>query len=222
MDPAAIEPLISLIDLRFWLGIAGTVAFAVTAVLAVAPRGIDLFGVIVLGMITAVGGGTVRDVIIGAPVFWIVDQTLLWIALAASLAAFWAQSFFERGAMLRLLLYLDGLGAAVFGIQAVAKVWQLDVGRPLAPIVLGVVTAVGGGILRDVLAGRPTLLMTRELYAVPVLVGCTAYVLVLRFAPDYGVTGAIATAALIFLIRAAAIRWNITVPERFVTKAKRD
>ena len=82
---STVEQLITLLDLRYVLGIAGTVAFAVTAVLAVAPKGVDLFGVIVLGLITAVGGGTIRDVIIDVPVFWILDQTLLWVALGASL-----------------------------------------------------------------------------------------------------------------------------------------
>lgn len=208
--------------LRLWLGVAGTVAFAVTAVIAIAPKGVDLFGVVVLGLITAVGGGTLRDLIIGVPVFWTVDQTLLWVALGASLVAFAAQPLFQRRALFVVLLYLDGLGAAVFGIQAVARVWALDIGRPLAPILLGVVTAVGGGILRDVLAGRPTLLMTRELYAVPVLTGCTLYVIALGLWPQHGGAAAVIAASLVFAIRAAAIRWKLVMPRFLVTRPQSD
>ncbi|MCL5775868.1 trimeric intracellular cation channel family protein [Limibaculum sp. FT325] len=216
------EGAAALDGLRLWLGVAGTVAFAVTAVIAVAPKGVDLFGVVVLGVITAVGGGTIRDLIIGVPVFWTLDQTLLWVALGASLAAFAAQPLFQRRALVVALLYLDGLGAAVFGIQAVTKVWALDIGRPLAPILLGVVTAVGGGILRDVLAGRPTLLMTRELYAVPVLTGCTLYAAALALWPRHGSEAAVVAACLIFAIRAAAIRWKLVMPRMLVTHASSD
>ena len=74
--------------LSFWIAMAGTVAFAVTAVLALAPRGIDLFGACVLGIITAIGGGTVRDLILGVPVFWATDLSYIWVALAASIATF--------------------------------------------------------------------------------------------------------------------------------------
>ena len=151
---------------------AGTVAFAVTAVLAVAPRGIDIFGVLVLGVITAIGGGTLRDVIIDAPVFWGTDLMYIWVAVAASLAAFSATSLFAKKEVYTLMLYLDALGVALFGVQATAKVWSLGFGLPLAPVLLGVVTAIGGGLIRDVLAGRQNLLMKRELYAIPVLVGC--------------------------------------------------
>jgi len=213
------DPLAVVTELRFWLGIVGTVAFAVTAVIAVAPKRIDLFGVTVLGVITAVGGGTIRDVIIGVPVFWVLDQTLLWVALAASILAFFTHGFLARRTMSRLMLYLDGLGVAMFSIQAVAKVWSLEVGRPLVPILLGVVTAIGGGLIRDLLAGRPTLVMSRELYAVPVLLACILFTVVLELAPQHGFAGALACSALAFLLRAAAIHWELAVPERLVTRA---
>ena len=133
-----------------WIALAGTVAFAVTAVLAVAPKGVDIFGAVVLGIITAVGGGTVRDLILGVPVFWSTDLTNIWVALGASLVAFVWQSFLARGTVHSLMLYLDGLGVALFAIEATHKVWQLNFGLPLAPIILGIVTAIGGGLMRDV------------------------------------------------------------------------
>lgn len=206
--------------LSYWAGMAGTVAFAVTAVLAVAPRGVDIFGVAVLGIITAIGGGTVRDLILGVPVFWASDLTYIWVALGASLAAFLWQSFMTRRTINSLMLYLDGLGAALFAIEATDKVWQLDFGRPLAPIILGIVTAIGGGLIRDVLAGRQNLLMTREIYAIPVLLGCTLYVVLLYLVPDNWIISAGVGFTLIFGLRAAAIHWDLSVPDWLATGPK--
>ena len=207
-------------SLSFWIAMAGTVAFAVTAVLALAPRGIDLFGACVLGIITAIGGGTVRDLILGVPVFWATDLSYIWVALAASIAAFSAHSLFNRKNIHSLMLYIDGLGVSLFAIQAVDKVWGLGFGLPLAPILLGIVTAIGGGLIRDVLAGRETLLMSRELYAVPVMLGCTLYVVLLYLIPDYRFICALGCFVFIFAIRAAAIHWNLSVPDWLTMRVK--
>jgi uncharacterized membrane protein YeiH len=199
---------------------AGIVAFAVTAVLALAPRGIDLFSAVVLGIITAIGGGTMRDLILDVPVFWGADLNYIWAALGASVAAFATHSFFSRKEIYSLMLYVDGFGAALFAIQAVDKVWGLGFGLPLAPIILGVVTAIGGGLLRDVLAGRQTLLMTSELYATPVLFGCTLYVVLLHLIPEYRFISAVGCCLFIFGIRAAAIHWQLSVPDWLITKVR--
>lgn len=167
----------------FWIGVAGTVAFAITAVLAVAPKGIDLFGVSVLAIVTAIGGGTLRDVILNVPVFWSTDISYVWIALGAAVVAFYALPLFKG--LNKLLLYMDAAGIALFSILAVGKVWDLDFGLPVAPVMLGVMTAIGGGLLRDVLAGRENLLMTKELYAIPVLIGCVLYTFVLQYLPGF-------------------------------------
>ena len=205
-------------DLSYFIAMAGTVAFAVTAVLAVTARGIDLFGATVLGIITAVGGGTVRDLILEVPVFWSADLSYIWVALGASVVAFVAHSLLARRHIHGLMLYVDGLGAALFGVQATGKVWDLGFGLPVAPVMLGVVTAIGGGLIRDVLAGRPTLLMSRELYAVPVLLGCLLFVVLLAYFPEQRFVGSIGCILLIFGLRAAAIHWKLTAPYWFTTK----
>ena len=118
------------------------------------------------------------------------------------------------------MLYLDGFGAALFGIQGADKAWNMDFGLPLAPVILGVITAIGGGLIRDMLAGRKNLLMSHELYAIPVSLGCIVYVLILEYAPAYSTQGAIACMLLIFGFRAAAIHWNLRVPKRFITRSR--
>ena len=204
----------------YWIGMAGTVAFAVTAVIAVAPKGIDLFGASVLAIITAVGGGTIRDVITNAPVFWSIDESYIWVALASAIAAFYARPLFTGKTMNKLMLYMDAAGISLFSIQAMDKVWGEDFGIPIAPVMLGVITAIGGGLMRDVLAGRQNLLMSKELYAIPVLLGCVLFAFVLEYIPEYRIFGSICCIALIFLIRIAAIEKNMTVPKWLLSEAK--
>lgn len=108
-------------QIQFWIGAIATMAFAVTGVLAIADRGVDLFGVLVLGLITAIGGGTIRDIILEAPVFWSENQIYVWLALGASVLTFVAESFFTQPQIYRWMLYIDGLGAALFAIQGADK-----------------------------------------------------------------------------------------------------
>ena len=105
-------------------------------------------------------------------------------------------------------------------VQATAKVWDLGFGLPLAPVLLGVVTAIGGGLIRDVLAGRQNLLMKRELYAIPVLLGCSAFALVLKYLPQHHFAGELICGLGIFAFRSAAIHWNLSVPDWLATKTK--
>jgi uncharacterized membrane protein YeiH len=212
---------VTLEDLSFYVAMAGTVAFASSAVLSVAERKVDLFAAIVLGTITAVGGGTVRDIILDVPVFWANDVTYIWVSVAASVATFVAYRFFEKQFIHTLFLYVDAFAVAMFAVQASAKVWDLGFGLPVAPVILGVITAIGGGLIRDVLAQRQTLLMSRELYAVPVLIGCILYTLMLAYMPQHRLVGSVLCLVLIFGIRAAAIHWNLQVPEWAMMGAKR-
>ena len=122
--------------------------------------------------------------------------------------------------MNKLMLFLDAAGISLFGIEAVDKVWGLGFGLPLAPVILGVLTAIGGGLIRDVIAGRQNLLMSRTLYAIPVLMGCIFYVLVLKYLPDYKLVGALIGVFIIFGIRMTAILKNLVVPDWFYSKPK--
>ncbi|MEQ9071848.1 MAG: trimeric intracellular cation channel family protein [Gimesia chilikensis] len=202
----------SVADLQYILGMIGTVAFAVTGVLAVSPRGVDFFGACVLGLITAIGGGTIRDVILGVPVFWAADLNYIWVALGASFLAFLMNRHMTRKEIFKTMLYLDALGVSMFAIQAAQKVIWVEFGMPLAPILLGVLTAIGGGLLRDVLAGQPTLLMRREIYAIPVTLGCILFVALVTWLPQHAVLIGVGCSALIMSLRSAVIHWDLHVP----------
>ena len=209
-------------DLSYALAMAGTVAFAVTAVLAVIPKGIDLFGACVMGIITAIGGGTIRDTILDVPMFWATDLNYIWVALGSSVVAFYGNRFMSRKHVYSLMLYLDGAGASMFAIQGAAKVIGLDFALPLGPVILGLVTAIGGGLTRDVLAGNTTLLMKKELYALPMALGAAGYLVFIHWFPEQGFLIGTACALLAFFIRAAAIHWNLHVPEWMLLKTKQE
>lgn len=190
------------------LEMLGTALFAITGVLAVNRRGLDVIGAVVLGIVTALGGGTVRDLIIGVTPFWIGDFNYVWAALAGALSAFWIGAVFRN--VYRALLYLDGAGAALFAVSAAEKVLLLPLSGPVA-VAMGVLTGIGGGLIRDVLAGRPTLLMSREIYATPILIGCSAFVAIRSATPGFPYAVA-AGVAIIFGVRALAIYRHLEMP----------
>ena len=195
----------------------GTIAFAITAVLAGTEKRIDLLSACVFALVTAVGGGTIRDVIINQPVFWATSQFYIWVPILCAIIAFFWKKIFIRKRVNKLLLYMDAVGISVFAIQAFEKVWNLDYGTPLGPIILGVITAIGGGIMRDVMAGRSNLLLSKELYAIPILIGCVAYAFILNYAPGYSLYSGLFCMVLIFAIRCIAIEERLTVPKWLIS-----
>lgn len=193
----------------------GIAVFAITGVLAVRQQGVDVFGAVVLGVVTAIGGGTIRDTLLGIPIYWVRDFNYAWSAIVAALLAFFLVKKLQH--TYQWLLYLDGLGAALFGITAAEKVLGLHFSEPIA-VLMGLLTSIGGGIMRDTLAGRPSLLMSRELYATPILLGCTVYVGTGHFLSIFW-SGALALICA-FGLRATAIYRHLEMPVWLSTQAE--
>ncbi|WFN36233.1 TRIC cation channel family protein [Methanomicrobium antiquum] len=194
----------------YFIGIIGIAVFAITGVLAGAKRGMDLFGIVVIALVTALGGGTLRDIILDAPVFWLENLHILWIAVIAAIAAFFLEDYFWK--TYKPLLHLDALGVALFNVQAIDKTLALGF-SPAIAIIMGIITGIFGGIMRDILTDRPNLVLKQELYATPILAGGILYVLMLYLFPDAGVFNTISAIAVVLIIRVAAIRWNLTYPK---------
>lgn len=193
----------------YWAGQVGIAVFAVTGVLAAGHRNLDLFAVVVIGVVTAVGGGTVRDMVLGVPVFWLNDFAYVGVALVATVAAFALERRLRD--TYTLLLYLDGLACALFTVLAIDKTLVLGHSAPVA-VVMGIVTGIGGGLIRDVLIGEPTLLTRKELYATPILLGGLLYVGLLFAAPWMRELVDVTAATALFGMRAAAIRFGLAYP----------
>jgi uncharacterized membrane protein YeiH len=202
------------------LYMCATISFAVTGVLALADRKVDFFSVVIIGVITAVGGGTIRDLLLDAPVFWASDLSYIRFAVLASILTFIAQSFFAHPNVYKLMLYVDGLGVSMFGVGGAMKTLEFGFGWPLGPLMLGVITAIGGGLMRDVLTGRKTLLMSDEVYAVPVATGILTMLVTFQLFPELKSEAILAGTIIAFGLRSAAIYWEWRLPAWFTSGPK--
>ncbi|MBV7314257.1 trimeric intracellular cation channel family protein [Shewanella sp. NIFS-20-20] len=197
---------------------AGTAVFALTGALAAAKHRMDPFGVIVLAAVTAVGGGSIRDALIGAtPVFWLTDSNYL---ICILLTVFMTRLMVRYPAKINPLLLpiADAFGLALFTIIGVEK--ALDYGiSGMGSVVMGLITGVGGGIIRDMLCRKVPLVLRSEIYATAAILGAITYSLGVSLAMPN--TLATVLAMLVTLsIRLAAIRWNLSLPA-FNTDSKR-
>lgn len=196
-------------QLLFWCGLFGIVVFAFTGVLAAGHKQMDLFGAVVLACVTATGGGTTRDIILGVPVFWLQDSYYLWIAAATGVISFYLIRYLQ--VPMRQLMIADAMGLAVF--VAVGTQMVLELGHsPAIAIVMGVMTGTFGGLIRDILSGDIPLLLRREIYATAALAGAATLVGLeaLGRLPGEVVVG---VSVLVTLgIRLAALRWNLSAP----------
>ncbi|MEM9809832.1 MAG: TRIC cation channel family protein, partial [Pseudomonadota bacterium] len=141
--------------------------------MAAVRRDMDLFGVIMLAFLPAVGGGTLRDLLLDAPVFWLEDSWTLLFALVGGLAAFFAATAIDAWRPLR---WADAAGLALFAVTGAAK--ALELGYNIAVVLLmGTITATFGGLLRDVVANREPLILKEDIYATAALFGALTYAL---------------------------------------------
>ena len=197
----------------YLLDLLGTGVFAVSGALAAGKKRMDLFGVAVLGLVTAVGGGTIRDLILNAhPVFWVEDTVYLHTALAAAILTFLVTRF--RALPTAVLTLADALGLAVFTVIGAQKALALETPGVIA-VIMGVMTGVAGGIIRDILSGQIPLILRREIYATASLCGATTLVLLSRIVESHSAAAG-ASAAVTLGIRLAAIRWKLSLPHSFL------
>jgi uncharacterized membrane protein YeiH len=196
------------------LDLAGTFAFALNGALtAVRTAHLDIVGVITLGMITAVGGGIIRDVLLGAlPPATFVDWRYLAVAATGGLIAFLFSRWLTR--VRNPIDVLDAAGLSLFAVTGAGKALELGVG-PAQAIILGAVTGVGGGTLRDVLIRQVPSVLSSGLYAIPALVGAALFVVADRVGVQdvLGVPVALGAAVVCFLIRMVGLHFGIDAPK---------
>lgn len=191
--------------------LTGTFAFALNGALtAIRGASLDIVGMITLGMVTALGGGIIRDVLIGSlPPATFGDWRYLAVAAVGGLVAFWFARLLET--MARPIDVLDAAGLSLFAVGGAFK--ALDVGLgPGQAVILGVVTAVGGGTIRDIMIGRVPIVLRSELYAIPALAAALVVVVTDELGV-YGVPAAVGAAVLCFAIRLAGITFGLHAPQ---------
>ncbi|MBJ6727835.1 trimeric intracellular cation channel family protein [Geomesophilobacter sediminis] len=190
------------------LDLLGTAAFAASGALAAVRKKMDLFGVIVLGIVTATGGGVLRDLLLGdAPPFCFKNELYLYLAVITSIIVFLSPRRFER--MGRAMLFLDALGLGTFLVIGTSKALAFHLGFA-GSVIMGVMTGTFGGLIRDTLSNEIPLILQREIYASACVVGGACF----YFLNDTFVPPAInltVSALVVILIRGAAIAkgWHL-------------
>ncbi|OQD42632.1 trimeric intracellular cation channel family protein [Croceivirga radicis] len=191
------------------IDVLGTIAFAISGVLVAMDKKLDPFGVLIIGFVTAIGGGTLRDLLIGnTPVVWMRDANYMIIIITS---VFFGVLFFNKLKYLRKSLFLfDTIGIGLYTIVGIEKGMEAGL-IPAICIVLGIITASFGGVIRDILCNEIPVIFRKEIYATACILGGVAYFVLdyIPFTKNYATVGGI---LVVLLIRILAVRYKISLP----------
>ena len=197
-------------EIIYILDLVGTFTFAVSGALSAAHKKFDIFGALVIAFVTAVGGGTVRDLLLGnTPVFWL--NNIIYICVIGAAAVFTILFIKRDITQKKLFLIIDAVGLGVFtliGIQKGASV-QLS---PVFCILMGTITAVVGGMFRDILCNKIPQILKTEIYASACIAGGIFYYILILLHVPHGIV-MFSTVALVIAIRLIAIRYDLSLPK---------
>ncbi|MCX8642492.1 MULTISPECIES: TRIC cation channel family protein [unclassified Gilliamella] len=197
----------------FWFDLLGTIVFAISGVLLAAKKEMDPIGALVLAVITAIGGGTIRDMVLNhGPIFWITDSTDLYVAIIASLITMLLLRYSSTLTIPKWLFsVLDAIGLAVFVGIGVNKAIDSQVNSLIA-VCMGVMTGVGGGIIRDVLARDIPMVFRTDIYATACIIGGTTHVIAYNALNLPLEISTLLGISVTLIIRLLAIYRNLTLP----------
>jgi uncharacterized membrane protein YeiH len=191
------------------LDLIGVGVFAVTGALKASEKRMDVFGVLLIATVTGIGGGTMRDLLLGAaPVFWIVQNEYLLVCAVAAIVVFLA--FPRIAGSERWLLWADAFGLAIFCVGG-TKTALASGATEVVAVLMGTMTACFGGVLRDVLCAEVPLVLRREVYATAAAAGALAYIL-LRTLEVPDASAVIAGVVIAFAVRGAGLIWKLSLP----------
>jgi uncharacterized membrane protein YeiH len=195
--------------LPFWLDAAGVFVFAVSGAITASRKQLDIVGFVFVATVTGIGGGTVRDLVLGRdPVFWIAAPEYLYVTTAAAVLVYFTAHLVER--RYTVLLWADAIGLALFCVLG-ARIALLTGTGPVVAVLMGVMTATMGGLIRDVVCNEQPLILAREIYATAAALGAGVTVGMLALdLPAIAAEAAGIAAALI--ARGAAIQFGISIP----------
>ncbi len=196
--------------IEYLLGMLGVAVFAASGSLAAGRKSFDLLGVVVISVITAIGGGTLRDLLLDRhPIFWIADPVYLWVIFAAAVLTLLYVRY--RRPPLAFLLIADALGLAFFTIGGARATEEKHLPAVIV-VVMATITGSAGGVLRDLLCGEvPLLFQHTDLYATTAIAGTTIYLTLKAMKVDPSMA-ALVGMAVVAALRLAAIRWRLRLP----------
>ncbi|WP_112809269.1 trimeric intracellular cation channel family protein [Ensifer sp.] len=191
------------------LDYAGVAVFAATGALSASRKQLDIIGYLFLASVTGIGGGTMRDVVLGAtPVFWVLNPNYLLVCASVAVLLFFTAHLFES--RYRVLVWLDAIGLSAYCVMGAAK-GLAATGSPGVALVTGMLTATFGGVLRDILAGEPSVLLRPEVYVTAALVGSAVFVVATMLGLPLLATSTLGVVAA-FTVRAGALKYGWTLP----------
>jgi len=197
-------------ELIYILDILGTFAFAISGALVASDKKFDLFGVIIIAFVTAVGGGMLRDVLIDAhPINWIEDLNYLYTIFIAVVFTFLFKSKIAH--LSKTMFLFDTIGLSVFTLLGLEKGLTLHL-NPFIALIMGMISAVFGGVLRDVLTNKIPLIFEKEIYASACLAGGISYLLLSYFNISQNFIF-ITSAFVIVIIRVIAVKFHLQLPK---------
>lgn len=192
----------------FALDIIGTIAFVISGVIPAIRNKMDLFGILIIGSVTAIGGGTLRDLLIGAPVAWLHNMVYIYVILATVVFAiiFKAKLVYIS----ETLSFFDTIGLAAFTLIGLEK--ALEAGfDPIICIITGTMTGCFGGVIRDILLNKIPVIFHEEIYATACIIGGLSYFTLIGFLPNNWAT--IICGLVVFIVRILSIRFKLKLPK---------
>ena len=198
-------------DVAFIIDILGTLAFAISGALAAMRKQLDPFGIFIIAIVTALGGGTLRDLLIDAPIVWMRDLTYIYVIGAATLVAVLFRS--KLSYVRRSLFLFDTIGIALYTIVGVEKGIAADF-PPVICVALGTMSACFGGVSRDILCNEIPVIFRKEVYATACILGGLTYFILRKFMADTNLIFVIAIIVVI-VIRLVAVKFQISLPSLY-------
>lgn len=198
------------LELISYVTIGGTIAFAASGALAGIRKGLDIFGVTVVAFVTSIGGGTVRDILLGKfPIRWLFDSQILLLIVVVSVITVFFRKYIIK--LDKTLLLFDTIGLAFFTVKGLEAGLDIGLGK-IACMILATVTASFGGVVRDIILNEIPAIFHKEIYATAVIFGCLFYFVLQYFGLQTGIIQNLVI-GLIILIRLLAVKFNISLPK---------
>lgn len=205
----------------YMISLAGTAIFGITGALTAIEHRMDLFGVLAIAFLVGNGGGTIRSVILGIPPAWLIDQNFVYASVIPSTILFFIL-FFKREStfnkkftqnvlvlMQNLLLITDALGLGLFSVVGTQIALGQNVSH-LSAVIFGMISAVGGGVIRDVMCNQVPLILRHEVYATPALLGGALYIFLIQYMPENAVLFTVIS--IVALVRLTSVYWHWRMP----------
>jgi len=187
----------------------GVVVFAIAGSLVASRKELDIFGFCLVACVTGVGGGTLRDLLLGRTVFWVADATSVYLCIGTAIVTYFTAHIFAR--RYPVILWADGIGICIYGVLGAHIAAQSGAGLIVA-VTMGMMTATFGGLIRDVICKETPLLLTQEVYALCPSVAAAVFLLAMQFGLPVNVAGVLGF-AVGFGLRASVLIWGLVLPK---------